>query len=134
MKRKSLLEKDSVKSLIASLVSILVGLFGITVFSRGITYSVGLTGSEIVADVNNSDLTFNRVFNVLSGQSNEDLFSAAKGIENNFISFGNAIQERLGTGVNRLSQNYQKTVRFSQKPHCFLFFREKNFRLFMKRS
>ena len=80
----------------------LVHLFGITVFSRGITYSVGLTGSEIVADVNNSDLTFNRVFNVLSGQSNEDLFSAAKGIENNFINFGNSIQERLGTGVNRL--------------------------------
>ena len=80
----------------------LVLLFDITVFSKGIIYSVGLTGSEIVTDVNNSDLTFNRVFNVLSGQSSEDISSAVKGIENNFINFGNSIQDRLGTGVNRL--------------------------------
>ena len=80
----------------------LVLLFDITILSRGLTYSVGLTGSEIVTDVNNSDLTFNRVFDVLSGQSREDLLSAVKGIENNFINFGNSIQDRLGAGVNRL--------------------------------
>ena len=80
----------------------LVLLFGITVFSKGLTYSVGLTSTEIVTDISNSDLTFNRVFNVLSGQSGEDLFAAVNGVVKNFTDFGNSIQDRLGTGVNRL--------------------------------
>ena len=80
----------------------LVLLFGITVFTRGLRYSIDLTASEIAAEAQSSDLTFNRVFNVLSGESKEDLFAAVKGVEQNFTGFGNALNDLLGTGVNRV--------------------------------